>query len=388
MTTEQTEEEFVADGAEDVEVRVRRPRAKKTEKGGPVDNSDPVPLFPDLDKNSRNVITYIEVYRMSPPGDGYKGTIPPNATKDYLGKRFGNGYYNLEACNADGECLRRAQGINIAIPIVDPGVARPGMVPGLFDGNMAEKLLDRLATEHEKASQRSKDLTTETIQATKEQASTYATMIREDSKERAARDRDFFQAQQSAQQGFFSAMITQLQQLHSMNMESMQAGFTQTFQMMQLQHAQSLQQNNPAFLFQLFERGMRMGADMNGGDDPFSTVLTAGVKGLSELKELAMLQKGLTPPKLTNGAPATVKRKGPKNTAKPGPKVTREDVLALAKLKRLALAKGQDFDAMLRQAQFALGEMPDDAAESTTDDSESEEETRPSNVGDSGPSHG
>ena len=383
MTTEQTEEEFVADGAEDVEVRVRRPRAKKTEKGGPVDNSDPVPLFPDLDKNSRNVITYIEVYRMSPPGDGYKGTIPPNATKDYLGKRFGNGYYNLEACNADGECLRRAQGINIAIPIVDPGAARPGMVPGLFDGNMAEKLLDRLATEHEKSSQRSKDLTTETIQATKEQASTYATMIREDSKERATRDRDFFQAQQAAQQGFFSAMITQLQQLHSMNMESMQAGFTQTFQMMQLQHQQSLQQNNPAFLFQLFERGMKMGSEMSGGEDPFSSVLTAGVKGLSELKELAMLQKGVTAPKLTNGTTAPGKRKGPKIAKNPGPKVTREDVMALAKLKRLALKKGQDFDVMMRQAQFMLGEMPD---ESPADDTESEEETRPADVGDSGPS--
>ena len=200
--------------------RPKRKPSNPADQGGPVENDEPIPLFPNLDKDSRNVIAAIEVYKMTPPNDGFKGTVPATTTKEYLGRRYGNGMYNLDACNAAGECLRRVQNVKIDFTPADGAGAGPGAVPrpmvaGMFDGNMADRLLDRLSAEHEKSSQYAKELTSQTLKATQDQATTYAAMVREDAASRATRDREYFEAQQKQQNGFFAAMITQLQQLYA-----------------------------------------------------------------------------------------------------------------------------------------------------------------------------
>lgn len=378
--TDETET-FTAADDEDAEVQVRvRPgkKPKKADRGAPLENSEPVPLFPDLDKDARNVITSIEVHRTTPPGEGYKGTVPPNATKEFLGRRFGNGMYNLEACNADGVCLRRVQNVTIALPPLPESNGAHRATTGMFDMDMATKLLERLTTEHEKSSQRQKDLTTETISATRETAKTYAEMMREDAKERAERDRVYHDAQQKQQQQFFTVMTTTMLQQHQQAMENMREGFQQTVQMMEMSHRHTLQQNNPAFLFQLFERGMRIGSEMGGDDNPVSQVFGMGLQGLDKVTEMMRLQKGTTTPRLDKGTSATSGGKKP-NPA--GKAVNRNDVKRLARLKRLAVKKGQDFEGMLAQAERMLGELPDDESDVESGRPESEDETGAGDVG-------
>jgi len=370
--------------------RSRAPKRKPpnaADQGGPVENEEPIPLFPNLDKDSRNVIAVIEVHKMTPPNDGFKGTVPANTTKEYIGRRYGNGIYNFDACNAAGECLRRVQNVKIDFTPaegVSPGAARP-MPPGMFDGSMADRLLDRLSSEHEKSTQSAKELTSQTLKATQEQAATYAAMVREDAASRATRDREYFEAQQKQQNGFFSAMITQLQQLHSMNMESMQAGFTQTMALMEMNHRQAMNNSNPMLLFSLFERGLRFGQEVGGPDDPISTVMNGALRGLSDIKDMMVLQKGNAPPKLPKGKAAA---NGTKKAEKPGQKrhtVTRADVMKLARIKALAERGGYDFDAMMAQAERVVARGADGGGEPENDDSTSSEEDGETDVGGEGP---
>lgn len=383
-----TLDEDTEDGGVVVETLVKQRGKKKKDpddKGAPVENEGVLPLFPDIDKHSRNVVFAIEVIKTTPPNDGYKGQVPPTANKQHIGIRYGNGLYTFEAVNADGEMLRRVQNVKIDFTPAPESVgsSSPRAAPAQpYDGSLAERLLGRLSEEHEKSSQRSKELTEQTIKATTEQAKSYAELIREDSKTRGERDRQFFEAQTKQQQNFFAEIMTNQQQMHEHNMASMREGFQQTMQMMELNHRHAQAMSNPMLLLQLFKQGLEFGNEMSGEGDPFTTVVNAGVKGLSEFRQMMSLQSGKSPAKLPNGQSAS---KGAEKGKKPGKaglsRLSRDEAVRVMRIKKLAERAGQDFDAMLSQAESVLAGAGDDDSDDEPGDTDPSKPAGSADVG-------
>lgn len=365
--TEETED---FDG---VEIRVPKSRSKKrqSEDLPPViENDEPIPLFPNLDKDARNVITLVRVWKRTPPNDGFKGDISASATLDFIAKRFGNGIYDLEALNQNQQVIRRNQNIKVDLSGMDPSPARPAIPP---DSGLAERLLDRQATQFENDARRSKELTDATLTVTKTLSTDYATMIREDTKSRLERDREYFSASTQQTMSMMQALLLQTTQMHEQAMSSAREGFQQTMQMMQLQHQQAATMNNPIFLLSLFKEGLAMGQNNVPDEDPLSSVLKSGVSGLGHIKDMMSLQSAMAPPTLPVGKSAVLPNPERKAGGKRPPPLTNDELRELVRLKKLASEKGHNFHAMIKQAQEIIRQNGANPEESPEDDSESED---------------
>lgn len=335
----------------------------------PVENSGPVPLMPNLDANARHVITTIRVNKRTPPGDGIKGDVPDSTTVDFIARRWGDGIYDFEAMNESGQVLRRNTNVKIAMGY-SPTSEQPqasmlgkmmmGTVP---DNNMSDKLFERLESESKRAHLASESA----VESARKLSQDYASMMREDAKERSEKDRAYHQAQTAQQGNFFQTMLVSMQTMHEQAMERSREQFQQTMQMMQMSHQQTLSNNNPALMFQLFERGLRFGADASSEaeESPLTSILGAATEGLSTVKDMMMLQQQKPPAMLPVGAKSQPAKKK-ENPAKKPP-ISREDMMEIIRLKRLSEQKGLDFSGLVKQAQTMVSNMP-------TSDIEAEQE--------------
>jgi hypothetical protein len=153
-------------------------------------------------------------------------------------------------------------------------------------------------------------------------------------------------------------------------------GFNQTIQMMTIQHQQAAAMNNPVFLLSLFKEGLQLGTNLGGDDDPLSMALRTGVAGLGQIKDMMALQAGMTRPKLSAGKTAKVANPSRKPGEKPPLSLTRQELLDLARLKKLAAAKGEDFHGMVKAAAAVLGKPAGDD-DPEEDEEDGDEETAP-----------
>lgn len=342
----------------------------------PVENEEPIPLIPNLEGNARQVITKIRVHRRTPPNDGIKGDVPASTTMEFIARRWGDGIYDFEAMNQNDQILRRNVNVKIAmgygVGFSDNSQAQkttPAFIP---DSGIADKVLSRLDTE----SERSHKYATVALETTQKISSDYASMIREDSQVRSERDREFFRANSEQQSNFFQTMLVTMQTMHAQSMAQAREGFNQTLQMMQMGHQQMLAANNPSNILAMFERGLRLGADASteASDSPLATVLGAGVDGLRQIKELALLQQNTASGKMpqvgsqiANPSPAT-------NLApKKKPAISKAELMEVIKLKRLAESKGYPFDGLVQQAQAMISNAPSNDEDIEDDNEESEE---------------
>lgn len=348
------------------EIHTRKGSAKdKEDPNSPVENDEPIPLFPNYDKNPQHVIVAIRVYKRDPPGDGYKGEVPPTTSLDFIGRRWGNGIFDFEAINSKSKVLRRESGKKVSFAPLDDGRKPMPIDP---TPQLAERLLERQASQHERDAARAQTLSESAITQSRDSATQYATMVREDSKQRIERDREYFTGLANQQQTFFQAMFMQMQQMHQHSLEQARESNRQTIQMMEAAHSRQQDMNNPMLLISLFERGMKLGQDTGiEGEDPLSVAMKAGVGGLGHLAEMMRLQKAITPAKLPA---STNPAKAPK-TAKTGekrePPLTRDELRELVKLKRTVESKGYDFQSMIEQAKASIGGEPEEDEEGDDD---------------------
>ena len=389
-----TVEDRTTDDDDNVEVTIKRPtrrrgRAAEEEPlDGPVENTDYVPLIPDLDKSATNTVHAIQIHKRTAPNEGYKGDVPPTTPKSFIGQRWGDGIYDFEAVNQAGKVLRRNMGVKIAMgqPLGGGGVALPGNAspaadPWRTDPTMAEKLLQRQADQHDKDAERNRQQSEKTLSTVEGMSKDYAAMVREDSNSRMERDREYFRVQETRSQNFFQTMLATMQTMHAQSMQQQRESFHMTIQLMEAGHRHTLAMNNPAFILQMFERGLKFGQEATGEGDPVTAIINAGVGGLGHLKDMMALSKKGEPAKLPSGAP-NKQQKG-KSKAKPG-RLSREQLLEVARLHRVAEAKGYDFDAMISQAKSMLEGAPDQAPE----EEEEEETDDESGGGEEGDSNG
>lgn len=363
---------------EDSESKVRRSPLDK-----PVENTGPVPLMPNLDANARHVITSIRVIKKTPPGDGIKGEVPESTTLDFIAKRWGDGIYDFEALNEASQILRRNTNVKIAMGYsqgldVPPNPTMQRMIIGGQSDEISEKLLARL----DEASKRAQQSSEAALIATQKLSQDYAAMVREDSKERASKDRDYHDSRSKQQTDFFQTMLVSMQTMHEQAMERSREQFQQTLQMMQFSHQQTLTQNNPALLFQLFERGLKFGAEANAGEEesPLSSILGAATQGLSTVKDMMMLQQQPQPAMLPASAPPPVPTANPKQQSEPKKKapISKDQLLEVVRLKKIAESRGLDFNGLLKQAQMMVANMPSEdepGGDENEDSEESSEDT-------------
>ena len=213
----------------------------------------PLPLFPDLDRDSDRIPTTIRVYRITPTSrsGAYCGHTPATVTEEAIAKTFGNGTYKLALVNDKGVVLKWRSDVEIDMQLdkapITPQPAHTGMSSDEIIRILKE---ERLRTESILAAER------ESIrkQAADEQhrSDAFLQLVNNSRSVEGEQTRQFFNAQAKQQQDVFAQVLG-----------LMQAGHQQQLQMMQMQQAMNAQNNNPQALLQTFIAGMNMG----GGDD-------------------------------------------------------------------------------------------------------------------------
>lgn len=344
----------------------------------PVENSDPIPLLPNLDSNARHTVAYIRITKKFPPGDdGIKGNVPNSADIEFVARRWGDGIYDFEGMNQNHQCLRRQQNVKIAMGLEPKVSSNPIQSAPIFsDSGMSERLLIRQSEEHDKNAQRNKESADKAIDTARQLSQDYATMIREDSKTRSERDRDYHKSNSEQQTNFFQSMLESQRESHNQAMERERESFRQTMQLMHASHEHTMAMNNPAFLLTLFKEGLMLGSQQSGGEetDPLTTIVNAGVSGLSEMRQMMQLSAKPGPAKL----PSNANPSGQKSDKKLA--ISREEMMELIRLKKSAEKKGYDFSGLVKQAQVMVENAEPEATE---DESEESEESDSEGTGES-----
>lgn len=349
-----------------------------------IENNEPIPLLPNADTNARSTISFIRVHKRTPPGDGFKGDIPSTSTLDFVAKRWGDGIYDFEGMNQNHQVLRRQQNVKIAMGFMGNGIENsnrsnmPTFIPSDSSSGLTEKLLIKQSEENDKNSARIKESSDNAMKMATQLSADYASMIREDSKTRSERDREFFKAQSEQQGNFFQTLLVSMQTMHEQSMQRERESFRQTIQIMQESHQHTLAMNNPTLLLTLFERGLKFGADSSSGEeaDPLTTIVDAGVKGLSEMRQMMQLTQVQNPAKLPGNTNAPAKKENPSKIP-----LSKPEVVEIIRLKKLAEKKGYDFGGLVKQAQAMVENAPSASAEPESELDESEESSEDDSEG-------
>jgi hypothetical protein len=357
-------EEIEAEPAVQVNIRNQGGRRGTGKATDPVQSSFHIPIFPELNRDSQHVITQLNITKLTAPGDGFKGTLPPTATLETIGREWGNGRYNIHGITQDGKILRRADNVAISLNAPPQAASRgPSLTPDL-------QLLTFQANENDKNAARAAGLTEKHLTAIEQQA-----------KAQTERDRAFFAEQARMQQNFLAAILGM-----------QQSAFQQTLAVMEASRQRDAETNNPLLFLSLFREGMNMGRTLESDDDenPFVRGMQVGVNGLDKLANLFALKQGLTPD-------TVVSKQLPSSTGKPGKKATKAapggDVAANAAraatgIDQEVLARFTRLKAKLDEKGVGLKEYLQDALDHVDEDYPEEAQTDESDTGENAPEDG
>ena len=317
----------------------------------PVVSDYPIPLFPDFAKDNRHVIQKILVHKMTAPGDGFKGEIPPTSTLSYIGRVFGNGIYELHAVSGEGKVLRRAQNVKVDLPPEPQPLVNPRAHQPAREADLA--LLHFQRDQHEKDAERVATFARESNEQNRQMTERHLTMVERTTEAQMARDREFFASQAQMQRDFFANLMAFQQQSHQ-----------QTITLMETSYQRMLQQNDPMTLIALFQQGLQMGQGLGQDDsNPLVSVMDRGVQGLEKLRQLMILKNPPAPRKLPSGT----RPQAAPNQAPTLPNLTPEAAAKIAKIKAKVEQKGYDWESALDQME-KLVDLQSPAVEESLDD--------------------
>lgn len=327
-----------------------------------VENTEEIPLFPNVKQDQRKIIASLLVFKMDPPGDGFKGRIAPTSDHETIARLYGNGVYDLHAAAPDGKVLRRN---SIKVAWQPPTEETPATHANGGDLGQVPKLLDWQASQHAKDAARTEAFARMSIEGAQANAKQHIETLATSQAASTERDRAYFASLQAQQQSFFQNMMTQTQQAHMMAMERSREEFRQTLQLMQISHERAVKATDPTLLFSLFREGIALGAGSTKDDDegdqsePWAAAIQAGASAIKDITEVAKL-KAIGAPKLPPALPVTTPptpAATPANTPTNGkPKSTKpppfdpSEVAELLRLKAILSQKGMDFGETVRNA--------------------------------------
>lgn len=365
---------FLSD--EDREETIIERRERERAENGRVDNDEAIPLIPNVKLDARKTIHAIQVWKTDPPGDGFKGAVPPHTNYETIAKRFGNGLYDFHAVTQDEKVLRRNQGVKISFTFDEPEDDSPSH-PVAPQADM--RLLEWQAQEHTRSTQRTENFARMAVDSSRETAKQHLEMLSTHQKASADRDRDFFAGMMAQQQQFFAAIFQQSQTAHVQAMERSREDFRQTIQVLQMSHERAQKANDPTLLLSLFREGLALGSGNSDEEDesePWVDAIKAGAGAIKDMTEIAKI-KAIAVPKASPSLPeATQSTQAPSEHKQPKKQLPfdKNELSELIRLKRLMDQKGLDFASTLRNASaYFSGASDIDASTSNSGDSESGE---------------
>lgn len=383
---------FMADEDEEELIIERRDRERL--ESGKVENDETIPLIPNVKTDARKTIHAIQVWKMDPPNDGLKGSVPPFTNHESIAKLFGNGIYDFYAVTIEGKVLRRHTGIKVNIPLPPPSLETPLSNHPSPDSH--QRLLEWQSQQHAKETARIESFGKMAVDHTRDFSSQQLSAIRADAERQAERDRTFYSQQAAQTNQFFASMLSQAQQIHQHSMERQREDSKQFIHLLQMSHERAAQASDPRNILGLLREGMLLAR----GDDPeddspenaenvpvWASALREGaaaVKDITEtykIKAFAEANGGQNPLKaISQGIqkpPAL-----PKTIPPPPRKLpfTSNQVREMARLKTICAQRGLDFDVMLRNASqyFASGGPIDESEQQTAGVASPDESVEPS----------
>jgi len=227
---------------------------------GPITNATEAPLFAGSDMTNKRSIAKLRLIKLDAPGQGYKGEIPLGSTLESIAQTYGDGLYNIEACNSHYKILRTLQNQRIALH--STGYQSEKATPALSLVGSNKDELDRVER-----------LATQASQESVAQSNSFVTLVTTTMTAAAERERTFMAGVTRQSQDFAATMMTAQAQ-----------GFQQLMAMMQLAHTQTLEQlrslpkgDDGTKLIAMLMRGIDMGRDLDEPDEkPFWQELLAG----------------------------------------------------------------------------------------------------------------
>lgn len=340
----------------------------------PVQNTEfNIPIFPDLGADARHVIVKLEIFKLTGPGEGAKGYVPPTSTLEAIGRRFGDGRYNIHAINQSGKVLRRQDDVAIAVNGANPEQTRsaPAMAPPDLT------LLKFQADQHEKDAARVAGFAKESNDSARAMTEKHLAMVERQHQAQVERDRAFFEAQATVQRDFFAGLLTFTQQAHQQTMQQQAQMFQQTITMMEQGHQRALASSDPLLMLSLFKGGIEMGQGLNpsDSDNPVVQTMKVGLEGVKEVRQMMMLRNARPPANMLPNAstpPKKTKEKAGKTQTPPesGPTDNTRILGKVVKLKETLESKGYDVEGYLDDVLKHIEKAPEAPEEDEQDESD------------------
>jgi hypothetical protein len=263
----------------DIDETEEKDKEVKGNKGDLITNAGEIPLFHDADKRGLKAAQYLKIVKIDKPDSGYKGKIPISSTEETIAKLYGNGIYNIEACNHRHQIIRTIESLEISIPEEIKGV-NPLMVPGLRNENsfvrQDNERVDRL---HDKVTKQVTDNSNQFVQ-----------LVTKQTTESAQREREHMASVNNQQQTFFSSMLAATSQM-----------FQQQILLQREQHQQTLQllatnKPNENQGMQMLLAGIALAKELGSGGEGDNTpdwlkALSQGGEMLGNLVKLSEVKK-------------------------------------------------------------------------------------------------
>lgn len=398
---------------EDREETILERRKRETDEtvqgAAKAENEESIPLIPNIKQDQRKVIVKLNVKKVNPPDDGFKGSVSPTTDYETLAKLYGDGLYDIEAVTAEGKVLRRS---TIKLAWTNPDAPKVAAIESK-PGNPETDLLKWQAEQHARETQRVESFGKMTIEATREASREHNSALTKMQEQQTTRDREFFQGMMAQQQTWAERMLERSEQSHQQSIERAQQAHTHLLETMRLSHERELQTSNPRAQLDVFKEALSLYSMMGGGaqgddDDedegaPWAHAIDAAADAISDITSTVKLRafqeskktKALPEPKpKTKIQPAT---EPPKEIAKPEREekqkrkspLSKRELIGILELKALAAQKGFAFRDLLAYAQAQLagtGESEagaDDSADETPGDASGDApEPAPVDVGD------
>ena len=290
----------------------------------------PVPLFPGISSDPKRTVGYIECVKVDPPGDGYKGRLPPGTTHETISKMFGNGIYDLTCVAESGKILRRASGMKISI---EWGQEEPVDEDEDFEETRSSSSPD-MQLLHWQNDRHKEGLASFTQMMTELQKSTAAAhaqqlqLIQGSNDRGSQREQTFMTAMMTlmaqnnlAQQTFMAQQMAAAERDHQRTIERQRVDHDNTYRMMMRMQETRQVANDPQLFLQGMQQGMALlgaGDDDGEGEDqddtpPWAQMFKAGAEAVKDITstvkvktvaEMQQAKRAAQPSETPENAPA------------------------------------------------------------------------------------
>jgi hypothetical protein len=280
-----------------------RPRNPVSE-DEPLINEEPLPIFPNATKREGQLAVSIQVYKLDPPGHGFKGTIPATADLNYVAQHWGDGNYTFEIINHKKQILKKREGVPINVGITHAEAVasqkqntvspQQTNTPNTELGSILHDLIEKLDRDRSRDDNQTKSL----IDQARELARLHSEMVISTSKDAATRDHDYHKTQLLTQEKLFNTILASVSENSRVLMSQLEANHTrqQQWQDMTFKQTYTMIMGMHTHEKEMLREQLKFAQDNMGSEEgePWEKALGMGIAGIKELRLLASTTKDIS----------------------------------------------------------------------------------------------